>query len=187
MLTRDVSFEGYTHAQWVLLAEAFRPLAVRRRADDQAIEGDDGVPRRPAGGLVAVTTGSTLRKLVSTRTGRIDVREQPWPESLESLASRHGARWAAELSAGALDEVADRFAERLSRSQDLLAQALELFGILRELEAERAISVWPWRIADWPVPSDTINTPLPALPILMASAYAHMAGLPASIPPSTSP
>jgi hypothetical protein len=91
---------------------------------------------------------------VSTRTGRIEVREQPWPESLESLASRHGARWAAEIGAGALDEVADRFAERLSVSQDFLVQVLELFSILRELEAERAISVWPWRIADWPVPSE---------------------------------
>ncbi len=153
MLTRDVSFEGFTHAQWVLLGEAFRSV-VKRPPLPAAVEGENGTPKRPAGGLVAVTTGSTLRKLVSTRTGRIDVREQPWPESLEALASRHGARWAAELSAGAFDEVADRFAERLSVSQDLLGQALELFGILRELEAERAISVWPWRIADWPVPSE---------------------------------
>jgi hypothetical protein len=155
VLTRDVSFEGYTHAQWVLLGEAFRPLAVRRQAPPEEGATDNGPSaKRPAGGLVAVTTGSTLRKLVSTRTGRIDVREQPWPESLEALASRHGARWAAEISAGALDEVADRFAERLSVSQDFLTQALELFGILRELEAERAISVWPWRLADWPVPSE---------------------------------
>ena len=154
MLTRDVTFEGYTHAQWVLLGQAFRPAVARRGTPDREALREDGTPKRPAGGLVAVTTGSTLRKLVSTRTGRIDVREQPWPESLESLTSRHAARWAAEISAGALDEVADRFAERLSPSQDLLAQALELFGILRELEAERAISVWPWRIADWPVPSE---------------------------------
>lgn len=154
MLTRDVSFEGFTHAQWVLLAEAFRPFGARRPPLPSDAPGENGAPKRPAGGLVAVTTGSTLRKLVSTRTGRLDVREQPWPESLESLASRHGARWAAEIGAGALDEVADRFAERLSVSQDFLGQALELFSILRELEAERAISVWPWRIADWPVPSE---------------------------------
>jgi hypothetical protein len=153
VLTRDVSFEGFTHAQWVLLGEAFASL-VRRRPVPSASEGENGVPKRPEGGLVAVTTGSTLRKLVSTRTGRLDVREQPWPESLEALASRHAARWAAEIGAGALEEVADRFAERLSVSQDLLGQALELFSILRELEAERAISVWPWRIADWPVPSE---------------------------------
>ncbi len=154
MLTRDVSFEGFTHGQWVLLGEAFRPAAVRRPSADEISEREEPTPDRPAGGLVAVTTGSTLRKLVSTRTGRIEVRDQPWPESLESLASRHGARWAAELSAGALDEVVDRFAERLSQGQDLLTQALELFGIFRELEAESAISVWPWRIADWPVPSE---------------------------------
>ena len=135
MLTRDVSFEGFTHAQWVLLGEAFSSLVPKPAA--LAVEAENGAPKRPSGGLVAVTTGNTLRKLVSTRTGRIDVREQPWPESLESLASRHAARWAAELSAGVLDEVADRFAERLSVSQDLLGQALELFGILRELEARR--------------------------------------------------
>jgi hypothetical protein len=154
VLTRDVSFEGYTHAQWVLLGEAFRPLGVRRQAPPEDAVSDNGAAKRPVGGLVAVTTGSTLRKLVSTRTGRIDVREQPWPESLEALAARHAARWAAEISAGAIDEVADRFAERLSVSQDFLAQALELVGILRELEAERAIQVWPWRLADWPVPSE---------------------------------
>jgi hypothetical protein len=154
VLTRDVSFEGYTHAQWVLLGEAFRPLGARRPPTPEDGLSDDGAEKRPTGGLVAVTTGSTLRKLVSTRTGRIDVREQPWPESLEALAARHAARWAAEISAGAIDEVADRFAERLSVSQDFLAQALELVGILRELEAERAIQVWPWRLADWPVPSE---------------------------------
>ena len=155
MLTRDVSFEGYTHAQWVLLGQAFRPVASRPRHPlDEGDERESSAAKRPLGGLVAVTTGSTLRKLVSTRTGRIEVREQPWPESLEALAARHGARWAAEISAGALDEVADRFAERLSVSQDFLGQALVLFSILRELEAERAISVWPWRVADWPVPSE---------------------------------
>ncbi|HEX6765627.1 MAG TPA: hypothetical protein VF103_09125 [Polyangiaceae bacterium] len=154
MLTRDVSFEGFTHAQWVLLGEAFRPAANRRPPAAEISERVDPAPGRPAGGLVAVTTGTTLRKLVSTRTGRIDVREEPWPQSLEALASRHAARWAAEISAGALEEVGDRFAERLSPSQDFLGQALELLGILRELEAERAISVWPWRVADWPVPSE---------------------------------
>jgi hypothetical protein len=155
VLTRDVSFEGFTHAQWVLLGRAFRPeRSARRHPLDEGRGEEDGAAGRPLGGLVAVTTGSTLRKLVSTRSGRIEVREQPWPEALEALASRHGARWAAELSAGALDEVADRFAERLSRGQDLLGQALELFSILRELEAERAISVWPVRLADMPVPSE---------------------------------
>lgn len=146
MFTRDVSLEGFTHEQWVRLGDVFRapePTATSR-------EGADG----PAGGVVVVTTGSALRKVVSTRVGRVDPREQPWPESLESLAARHGARWAAEVSTGALDELMDRFGERLSPGQDYLAQALEWLAIVRELEAERAITLWPWRVAEWPVPSE---------------------------------
>ena len=167
MLTRDVAFDGFTHEQWVLLSRAFRPAKVATP------EGGDR--ERPRGGLVAVTTGSVLRKLVSTRTGRIDVKEQPWPESLEALAARHAARWAAEIAAGALEEVADRFGERLSPGQDMTAQALELFGILRELEAEGAISVWPWRLADWPVPSE--KAVLRALDLLCPSERALVLGV----------
>jgi hypothetical protein len=147
VFTRDVSLEGFTHEQWARLGDVFRPLD---RPDHTAARDADG----PKGGVVAVTTGSKLRKVVSTRLGRIEVDEQPWPESLESLAARHAAGWAAELSTGALDELMDRFAERLSPGQDYLAQLLELLAIARELEAERLITLWPWRIADWPVPSE---------------------------------
>jgi hypothetical protein len=147
VFTRDVSLEGFTHEQWARLGDVFRPLD---RPDHTAIRDAEG----PEGGVVAVTTGSTLRKVVSTRRGRIDVREQPWPESLEALAARHGARWAAEIATGALDELMDRFGERLSPGQDYLAQLLEGLAIARELEAERLIALWPFRIADWPVPSE---------------------------------
>ena len=147
MFTRDVSLEGFTHEQWSKLGQVFKPLEPPPSAE---------IPEGGAasGGVVAVTTGSRLRKLVSTRVGRLDVLEQPWPESLESLAARHSARWAAEISTGALDELMDRFGERLTPGQDYLGQALEWLAIVRELEAERAITLWPWRIADWPVPSE---------------------------------
>lgn len=147
MFTSDVSLEGFTHEQWTRLGDVFRPLD---RPDHTTARDADG----PQGGIVAVTTGTTLRKVVSTRFGRIDVREQPWPEALEALAARHGARWAAEIATGALDELMDRFAERLSPGQDYLAQFLEWLAIARELEAERLITLFPWRIADWPVPSE---------------------------------
>ncbi len=147
MFTRDVYLEGFTHEQWARLGDVFRPL----ERPDHTVASDAGGPH---GGVVAVTTGTTLRKLVSTRTGRIDVYEQPWPESLEALAARHGARWAAEISTGALEELMDRFGERLSPGQDYLAQLLEFLAIARELEAERLITLFPWRIADFPVPSE---------------------------------
>ncbi len=156
MLTRDVAFEGFTYREWVLLREAFRPTPglPRERSERQQADAVEAVRAHPAGGVVAVTSGSQLRKLVSTRIGRLDVREQPWPEALESLAARHAARWAAELTAGALDDLMDRFGDRLNPGQDYLSQALDALGILRELEAEGALSVWPGRIAEWPVPSE---------------------------------
>ena len=148
MLSPDVVFEDFTHQQWVRLFEVFRPESEAAREAPAA-----GSPQ-PEGGVVAVTSGTTLRKLVSTRTGRIDPGQQPWPESLEALAARHGARWAVELRASALDELMDRFGERLERGQDYLTQLLEFIRILRELEAERAIVVYPTRISDWPLPSE---------------------------------
>lgn len=147
MFTRDVSLEGFTHEQWSKLGQVFRALD----APPPSAEPDTS---HPMGGVVAVTTGSRLRKLVTTRVGRVELHEQPWPESLESLAARHGARWAAEITTGALDELMDRFGERLAPGQDYLAQALEWLAIVRELEAERAITLWPWRTSEWPVPSE---------------------------------
>lgn len=156
MLTRDVRFEGFTHAQWVLLGEAFRPVtpdAVSAPVEESPAEGAIAIPPR-AGGVIAVTTGTSLRKLVGTRLGRLNPRAEPWPAPLEELAARHGARWAMELPTGSLEELADRFAERLKPEHDFLAQVLELLAVVKELEGERALSVWPWRIAEWPVPNE---------------------------------
>jgi hypothetical protein len=86
--------------------------------------------------------------------GRLDPRVEAWPVPLEDLAARHGARWAMELPTGSLEALADRFAERLAPEQDFLAQLLELVAVAKELEAERALSVWPWRLGEWPVPRE---------------------------------
>jgi hypothetical protein len=142
VLTRDVRFEGFTHAQWVLLGDAFRPGTAAVAMPSSR------------GGVVAVTSGGTLRKLVGTRLGRLDPGAEPWPSPLPELAARHGARWAIELPVGSLEELADRFADRIQREQDYLAQVLELLHVVKDLEAEGALSVWPWRVADWPVPSE---------------------------------
>lgn len=153
MLSPDVRFEDFTHQQWMRLFEVFRPEATDGRAD-RARAASVAESELPQGGIVAVTTGTTLRKLVSTRTGRIDPSAQPWPEPLSALALRHGARWAVEFSAFALDELMERFGERLARGQDYLTQILEFVRILRELEVERALVVYPTKISDWPIPSE---------------------------------
>jgi hypothetical protein len=66
-----------------------------------------------------------------------------------------------ELAAGALEELVERFSERLRPRQEYLEQALELARALRELEAEGLVAMWPKRFADIPVPgSRVINTSL---------------------------
>lgn len=156
MLTRDVRLEGFTTADWVRLIELVHPPRARPRERESA-PGDSvetAAPGRRHGGVIAITTGNRLRKLLGTDTGRLDVHEQPWPVPLEELAEQHSARWALTLHTGALDELMDRFGDRLRREQDLLAQALLLVSLLRELEAEGAITTWPWKLSAWPVPHE---------------------------------
>jgi hypothetical protein len=151
MFTRDVCFEGFTTADWARLGDVLRPRAPARvRFEQEPAAG--GVE----GGVIAVTTGQRLRKLLSTRSGRLPLSGEPWPESLERLAGRHGARWALELHTGALEELMDRFGERLRPEHDSLEQILCIVTILRELEAEGLLAAWPWRLSQWPVPTQRI-------------------------------
>ncbi len=163
MLTRDVRLEGFTTTDWVRIQQVFvEPSTRPRERTDAAAQGEEppAVAPPPAarrrGGVVAVSSEDRLRKLVSTRVGRLDHAVQPWPESLETLAERHAARWALEIQFGALDELMERFASRLRREHDLLAQSILLLNALRELEAEKKIQVWPWRLSAWPVPHERV-------------------------------
>lgn len=146
MITQDVSFEGFTATDWQRLAEVFR-------APNQATE--DGAAKG-RGGVVAITTGNRLRKLVHTRRGRLSLADVDWPVKLAELAGRYDSSWAVELSAGALEELVERFSERVRPGQQYLEQALELLRALRELEAEGLLAMWPRRVADIPVPGTRV-------------------------------
>lgn len=158
MLTQDVSFEGFTATDWQRLADVFRAPNFGGGSE----VGEAAPVAR--GGVVAVTTGNRLRKLVHTRRGRLDARQADWPMKLPQLAGSYDASWAVELSAGALEELVERFADRLRPRQEYLEQALELARALRELEAEGLVAMWPKRFADIPVPgSRVIGTALDLL------------------------
>jgi len=146
VITRDVSFEGFTATDWQRLADVFRAPGGGARAAE-------GTSR---GGVVAVTTGNRLRKLVHTQRGRLDLKSVEWPQKLPALAGRFDSSWAVELSAGALEDLVERFSERLRPSQDYLEQALELGRALRELESEGLVAMWPKRFADIPLPGSRI-------------------------------
>jgi hypothetical protein len=166
VLARDVRLEGFSTDDWVRLAEVFRARELPEEREDPgdreeapASASDARAARaaaggRKEGGVIAVTTAGKLRKLLGTRLGRLDLAAQPWPEPLEDLAERYAARWALELKSGALDELVERVAERLTREQDALSQIVLFVAVLRELEAEGRIRLWPWRLSAWPVPHE---------------------------------
>jgi hypothetical protein len=156
VLTRDVRLEGFTTSDWVRLGDVLRPQSHRPREHEPELLAEPVSAPVPRGGIIAVTTGSRLRKLLSTQQGRLDPKNEPWPAALADLAHRHQARWAIELGTGALDELMDRFALRLKREHDYSAQVLEFIGAVRELEAEGAVRLWPPRLDQWPMPSERI-------------------------------
>jgi hypothetical protein len=148
VITRDVSFEGFTATDWQRLADVFRAPA--SASSSRVVEG----PAR--GGVVAITSGNRLRKLVHTQRGRLDLQSAEWPQKLSALAGRYDSSWAAELSTGSLEDLVERFSERLRPRQDYFEQALELGRALRELEAEGLVAMWPRRFADIPLPGSRV-------------------------------
>src|SRR3954453_10492802 len=98
VITQDVSFEGFTASDWQRLADVFR-------APTSSPEQREVHEQPDRGGVVAVTTGNRLRKLLHTKGGRLDLGPVEWPMKLPELAGRFGASWAVELAAGALEEL----------------------------------------------------------------------------------
>jgi hypothetical protein len=163
VLSRDVRLEGFTTTDWVRLKEVFVDPSVRPRERTDpvahgetppAVAHDSPISRR--GGVIVVTRDDRVQKLLSTEVGRLDRTVQPWPEALETLAKRHRVRWAAEIKSGALEELMERLAERLRREHDWLSQTIVFVNVLRELEAEKKLQVWPWRLSAWPVPHERV-------------------------------
>jgi hypothetical protein len=141
VLTPDVRFEGWTTETWTRFLHLWKPRAT-----------PDREPTRPRGGVIAIHEGGRLRKLLHTRTGRLDPRI-PWPVPLSELAEAHHASWALSAQAGALEEIMERFGARLDRSHDLTAQSLLVVNIVREMVAEGLIARWPTRLQGIPPPT----------------------------------
>lgn len=145
MLSPDVRVEGFRAEEWMRLGHV-----LRAPARPEASRFGPG----SAGGVVAVTTSGRLRKLLSTRRGRLELAGHPWPLPLSELAARHEARWAIELTTGSLERLADRFADRLRPADTYLSQVLEFLLVLRELEQAGDLTMWPWPAVDWPIPTE---------------------------------
>lgn len=151
MLAPDVRFEGFTTTDWVRVLSLFRP---RPRAHEERD------PDRPRGGVVAVHDRGKLKKLLHTTVGRLrlDEAQRDWPMSAHAIAVRHHASWAAVLSAGVLEDIADRFAARVRRGDDLTAQTITLLQVAREEAATGRIDLWPGRMRGVPIPPAGVVT-----------------------------
>lgn len=168
MLARDVRLEGFTTDDWVRLAEVFRSPRPEAERTDPAERGEapatsteaararESQGGRRRGGVIAITDDGRLKKLVGTELGRLDLAAEPWPESLEALAERFGCRWAAQIERGALEDLMERFAGRLRRDHDALGQILLFIDVVRELETEGRVSLWPWKVSSWPMPHEGV-------------------------------
>jgi hypothetical protein len=141
VLTADVRFEGWTTESWTRFLHLWKP----RAAPDQEAT-------RPRGGVIAIHDGGRLRKLLHTRTGRLDPHGA-WPVPLQELAESHHASWAVSAETGALEEVMERLGERLRRTDDITAQALLVVQIVKELVQEGRMERWPRRLHGVPPPS----------------------------------
>ena len=145
MLTADVRFEGWTTESWGRFLSLWKPRAAAHLE-----------PTRARGAVVCVHQKGRLRKLLHTHTGRIDPTEVDWPAPLEELAIRYRASWVFSMEQGALDEVMERFAARLTRNDDLTAQTIHLVNVFREMTLSGHIERWPRRLQGLPAPTTPV-------------------------------
>jgi len=144
VLTLDVRFEGWTTETWSRFLHLWKPRATPERE-----------ATRPRGGIIAIHEDGRLRKLLHTKTGRLDPRG-PWPMSLEELCEAHHASWALSARAGALEDVMERFGARLRATDDLTSQALLVVTIVHEMLQEGLIERWPRRLQGVPPPTEAM-------------------------------
>jgi len=163
VLTADVRFEGWTTESWTRFLHLWKPRAT-----------PDLEPTRPRGGLIAIHDGGRLRKLLHTRTGRLDPAA-PWPVPLAELAETHHASWVLAAQAGALEDMMERFGARLRRHDDITSQGMLIVAIVREMLTEGAIERWPKRLQGVPPPSEAMVRR--ALDALCPDGHAMVLGL----------
>lgn len=135
MLSPDVAIEGFAAADWAHLQSLW------------SRKSPDAPP-----GLILIADERGVRK--AWQGGR---RAQPDAfdgHSLEAIVRAGTARWAVRIHKGALEELIDEWADRLTRDQVLLGQGLELLRVFQQFVREGRIEVFPHRIGRFPLPAE---------------------------------
>lgn len=170
MISPDLRFSGFDARSWTNLVSLFAPSVTERlsaepqSSDDPQVASGDREERQGTLTIVVAGDDRVLKAFHGTH-GRVTDLETAVREQLPELADRYGARRVVWLREGALDEVAERFAERHDRNEDYVGQWLVLARILRELNEAGVIDTYPRPLARMPIP--TSNTLKRALDLIL--------------------
>jgi hypothetical protein len=154
MLTPDVRVEDFDVADWIALKTLFGALGVRQAspADGSAA----ALPGAVSTGLVVLVSGDRVVKVLSTRDGRIAPNSADAHTPLQDLCRARGAAWGLRLERSILLQFSDRWAKRLERQDDLLAQVSKMLAVVRELSREGRVETHPRDVNALHVPSERL-------------------------------
>jgi hypothetical protein len=157
MLSPDVRVEDFDVADWIALKTLFGALGARPASP--AVPGESAAvapPGKGPGGLVVLVSGDRVVKVLSTRGGRIAPSPADAHTPLEELCRARGAAWGLRLERSILLQFSDRWAKRLERQDDLLAQVSKMLVVVRELSREGRVETHPRDVNTLPMPSERL-------------------------------
>lgn len=158
MISEDFRFEGFDARDYLNLLSLFRRQDAGPGAETELL---DATPGR--GTLVVVRDGDGPCAALITGHGPVAPADCSG-DDLGKICERLGVARAIVLHEGAVEELTERAAERLSFTADYASQWLALLSAARELESEGKLRFWPPR-TNLPLP--TANMLYRALDLLL--------------------
>ncbi|MET0390209.1 MAG: hypothetical protein ABW321_29830 [Polyangiales bacterium] len=169
MLSANLRVTGYDAITWSRLISLFEARQ------------QHGAPNEPArndgyAALVVVedATGAACAAFIANR-GPITASEYKSRADLGTLCEQHGVRRGIALRLGTIEELTERAAEQVLRTDDYAAQWLALFEAARALEREGALYFWPASTNAAALPSPQLITR--ALDVVLPDEHSFVAAL----------
>lgn len=160
MIAAELRVEGFDARSWTNLISLFAPGVVTRiqrepaPSDAPELDAKEAEDDARGGTLVIVVSESgRVRKAFHSQRGRIRDLAHATPGELAEIGERYRARRTLLLREGAVEEIAERVANRLERGDDYVAQWLVVARTVREVIEAGLIHVWPRPFATVPIPT----------------------------------
>lgn len=124
--------------------------------------------------VVEDAAGAACAAFIADR-GSVDASSYGSRADLGALCERLGVRRGVALRLGTIEEITERAAEQVLRTNDYAGQWLALLHAMRELEREGALTFWPERANPTPLPSPQLITR--ALDVVLPDEHSFVAAL----------